>query len=183
MKYYFEETGGGDGKIEISVYVKPKEEEMGFRAHTFDIYSKLSPFWWADPDNARVYESNELPRDMLYSIKHGTEIFEVPEEKADTWQLSDLEYKKIERKMVGNQRKAIKLLDDCHNAEDIYKVYSKYIEPTGLLTSEFVGRANQILSLPGMPFTSEIGFAGCMDALRFQSVMKEAEINIQNKQQ
>ena len=79
------------GKIILKAYVEPKEHKGGHCAYIYDMDEKLHEFCWVHPDKARVYDSSELPEEMLYSFTHGINDFRVNISNGETWQLSDLE--------------------------------------------------------------------------------------------
>lgn len=117
MKIYFEETGettdNGITTIEFQMYVKPNKYG---EAYTYDLYGNLTPFSWADKDQARRFNHQELPPELWYSFTHGIDTATLPEEKRDNWQPGDLHYKHLTKDDVKKEKK---------RAEEFLKEFTK----------------------------------------------------------
>jgi hypothetical protein len=171
MKVYFEVGGCGGGEIDITAYVSPKLQDGGYCAYEYDLYGKRHEFSWVEPDTARVYESSELPADMLYSIRHGVNEFRVDISKGDDWQLSDLRYDKVDKKKVQATLKGLRLIDGCKSLDDVYDVWVKYIKDN-YMPFDFVQKGLAIIGQAEHPMMNgELGLYGMTNSLMFHEIM------------
>lgn len=175
MKIYFEETGWAaleEGpRVELTAYVSPKEHSDGYEGYEYDMCGKRHPFEWVNPDEARVFDSSELPEEMLYSFKHGVNEFTVEESKARDYKLTDLKYDKVDRKKIQSTMKGVKLIDGCKTLDDVYDVWVKYIKDA-YMPFVFVQKGLAIIGHAEQPMVNgELGFYGMANSLRFYEIM------------
>ena len=175
MKIYFEERGRGyfKGKQQVSImaYVSPRPHSHGYEGFEYDMWGKRHAFSWAHPDEARVFDSSELPEDMLYSIKHGVNDFTVEESKSKDYKLTDLKYDKVDRKKIQSTMNGVKLIDGCKTLDDVYEVWEKYIKDA-YMPFEFVQKGLAIIGQAERPMVNgELGLYGVENSLMFHQIM------------
>ena len=175
MKIYFEERARGDfgegPQVEITAYVSPKAYEEGYEGYEYDMWGKRHSFCWAHPDEARVFDSSELPEEMLYAFKHGVNDFTVEESKAKDYKLTDLKYDKVDRKKIQSTLKGVKLIDGCKTLDDVYEVWEKYIKDA-YMPFEFVQKGLAIIGQAERPMVNgELGLYGVENSLMFHQIM------------
>lgn len=168
MKVYFEEVGGGDGKVCLRVYVNPQEDGSGYQ---YDLTGRKHKFWWADPDEARVFEHTELPKDLLFSIRHGVDEVEVDEDKFENWTFDDLIYSKVERESVKAYNEFKKMMPNIKTVDDFKAAYPT-IKKCGFITEDIVKTLFNVMSIPKTKVhNGEIGIAFMMDRMNYSEAV------------
>lgn len=173
MKVYFEATCSTwrDGKevdVYVHAYVNPTEEDDGYKGYQFNEDGNKYVFYWAEPDEAKVYDSKDLPKDLLYSFRHGVCDFKVPDDKGDNWTPEDLIYTKVDRKRLATLRKVKKALPDVKTLDEFWKLYP-LIKQCGYVSIEMVDTLFGLIQLPRTPmYNGELGMAWAQDVANFQ---------------
>lgn len=168
MKVYFEECGSGDGQIFINVYVNPQEDGSGYQ---YDLTGKRHKFWWADPDEARVFDHTELPKDLLFSIRHGLDEVAVDEDKFENWTFNDLIYKKVDRESVRAYNEFQKMKQNIKTVEDFKNAYPT-IKKCGFITDDIMKTLFRVMNIPSTPVQNgEIGIAFMMDRMNYSEAL------------
>jgi len=170
MKVYFEASGGELGgdkytRIFVTAYVSPTKD-----GHDYHFTSKgeRSQFSWVHPKDARVFDSKDLPRDLLYSFKHGVWRFDLPGDKADNWTPEDLIYEKVDRKRLAPLRRVQKALTDVKTLEEFWKLYP-LIKKCGYISGDMIETLFRLIGIQRTPmYNGELGLAWMQDVEMFQ---------------
>lgn len=127
----------------INVYVNPTDDGEGYQ---YNIEGKLDKFAWCDYTKAKCVLSSDLPDEMWYSIKHGSNDFKYPaKEGEDDLEKEDIDinqlvYDKIEPKHVRLYNEAKKATKEIHTIEHLNAFLPK-IRDAKYLPIEFVHKA------------------------------------------
>ena len=172
---YFSETGGGMGKVSIQAYIiKPNGEKAYYRNDGNENTFSCTLF-----DGLKC-DASELPKEMLFSFRHGISNFEVDESlKGYKWKLEDLKYEVIDEdewnKEQQNLKSALAQIDSCKTISDVYDLYDKYLRNRHI-PYEVIGKAFKIFKHePDMTniFNGEIGAFAFEQTFLFVSIMEE----------
>lgn len=184
MKVYFEVTGYSgipkEGNYhDITAYVKPTRDGYG---SYYSVDGKLKKFAWCDSKRAKCIDSSELPKDLWYSFRHGTNDFCQPAKKGE-YELenadiciADLKYEKVSPKQVAMYKKAKKAADDIKNIEELKAFYPQIKElkwVPGNFVRKVLSLANQ---MPAPAIKGELGFAHFCTWLRYSTVIKALDL-------
>ena len=170
MKVYFEKTGYGLGNIMITAFVSPTNDGGGYY---YNLEGKKRKFWWCNPEWSEVYDSKDLPKDLLYSFHHGVNNFEVPEDKADSWTPEDLIYTKVEREQCTAFCKVKKALPNVKSLDDFWKLYPD-IKKSGFISGEIINKLFELVGIERTPVCNgEIGIAFYQDRMIFKAICDE----------
>lgn len=155
MKVYFEEDGIGSEGISISIYVKPTTDGHGYH---YDPNGDLTKFAWVNPEEARVFNSSELPDDLWYSIQHGLEEARVDESKEGKWTFDDLKYNKVNPEEVEAYIEANKRIEDIKTIEEFKDLYP-IIKKSNRINRKFIYKLFSFFDdIPDVPLVNgEIG--------------------------
>ena len=179
MKVYFEVTGGGTRKNgyyhHITAFVKPTGDGHG---HYYGVDGKLIQFAWCNSIKAKCIDSSELPKDLWYSFKHGTEDFyqlakegEYHLENADIC-ITDLDYEKVSPKQVTMYNKAKKAADDIKNVEEL-KAFYPQIKELKRVPANFVRKVLSLVNQSPAPVVNgELGIASLYTSLKYSAIIK-----------
>ena len=170
MKVYFEERGRGMGKIHILAYVNPTGDG---HAYTFNSNGKKCIFAWAHPKEARVYNHTELPKDLYYSIKHGSCDMHVPEEKRLRWEFDDLEYLKIDKEQVRATKIVHDKIKEVKTIDDFKKLYP-HIKRCAYYIPECVYKLCELCGIGEVPMINgELGIAYYKQVFIYNALLKK----------
>lgn len=174
---YIEESGGGNGNVWMKVFIVLPNGEKAYYTREGEI-SRFS----CGCSCAHSFQANELPKDLLFSFRHGTHSVEAKWELGDyKWNFDDLEYERIDEEKWNKEQQNIKsareLIDTCKTIDDIYTLYDKYLR-NAHTPYDIIFKAFKILQYePNLSdlFNGEIGKFGFEQSLVFFSIMKGYE--------
>lgn len=156
MKVYFEHTGGSLKTASLQVYVDPTGDG---HAYHFGADEQKYLFAWANPKKARVFESDELPKQLWYSIHHGVDNVEVPIDKVANYEWSDVSYRKVSKTRIEAYKKVLSKIDDVQTIEDFKALYP-LIKKCGIADNRIMDKLFQFCNTPDVPvYNGEIGIA------------------------
>ena len=184
MKVYFEVTGCGgspeDGNHHcITAYVKPTRDGHGYY---YSVDGKLKKFAWCDSKRAKCVDSSELPKDLWYSFRHGTNDFCQPAKKGE-YELknadiciADLKYEKASPKQIAMYKKAKKAADDIKSIEEL-KAFYPQIKGLKWIPGNFVRKVLNLANQKPTPaIKGELGFAHFCTWLSYSAVIKALDL-------
>lgn len=160
MKIYFEQKSWGGDNIDLDIYIKPfcTDEDKGAGCYYNDD-GKLCNFYWVHPKEARVFDTKELPKELLYSFKHGTSQCSVDTKKIDNWTFDDLIYSKVTPKMTRAYNKLMKEIDKITTIEEYHKLYPLVLKGNRI-NEKIIDTFFKIQKVPNIPvINGEIGIA------------------------
>lgn len=193
MKIYFECKGRGPYNKELTkkhfnilVYVKPRNGE----GHKYDSKGNLQSFYWANPRESLSFNEEELPEEMLYSIKHGScnmhlwidsdKLKDIDEDKIlltykknKTEFLSSVEYYKISKEDVENYNKVLEQVKEINDIEQFKSFYlsNKYVQEN--LISEVMYKLLSLVNVKkSFIINGEIGFAYFNDIQQYLGILE-----------
>ena len=183
MKVYFEVTGGGPGDDgyyhHIIAFVKPTGDGHG---HYYAVDGTLIQFAWCNSIKAKCVDSSELPKDLWYSFRHGTQDFYQLAKKGEyhlenaNIDISNLKYEKVDPKQVKMFNKAKKAADTINSIEEL-KAFYPQIKGLRRIPANFVKRvlylANQS---PALVINGELGIACFYTSIKYSAVIKALDL-------
>lgn len=171
---YFSETGGYDDKVTIHAYIiQPNGEKADYGRS-----GKISEFKCVLFDSVS-FNANQLPREMLFSFRHGTSFFQVNKSlRGYKWKLEDLEYEPVDEKKWKEEQICIKMarkrIKGCKNIGDVYELYDKYLRNRPI-PYDIIFEAFKIFKYePNLNnyFKGEIGMFAFEQSFAFVSIME-----------
>lgn len=193
MKIYFECKGWGPynkertkKNFDIQVYVKPKNG----KGHQYDSKGNLQFFYWANPRESLSFNEEELPEEMLYSIKHGScdmhlwidsdKLKDIDEDKIlliykknKAEFFSSVEYDRISKEDVENYNKVLEQVKEINDIEQFKSFYlsNKYVQEN--LISEVMYKLLSLVNAKKSPIINgEIGFAYLNDMYLYLGILE-----------
>lgn len=177
MKVYFETTGGGNGKLWLTIYVNPTDDGHGY-FYTCD--GTEAKFAWTHPSEAVVFDSEELPEELWYSIQHGTHQVELDAKKRKSWTWDDLEYHKVTKESVAAFEEVKKRIDDVKTLEE-YKELYPLIKKSEVISQRVMDKLFALSELPELDVmkarNGEIGIATYQKMLYYIALLKKHGID------
>lgn len=171
---YFSETGGGCGKVSIHAYIlQPNGEKAYYRRYgdknefSCTMFSRVS------------FKASELPKEMLFSFRHGTHFFYADESlNGYKWGLMDLEYEVVDKHKLEEEQmcfmKTRNHIDKCKSIGDVYKLYDKYLRDRPI-PYDIIFKAFKIIKYEPNDanlFNGEIGIYAFNQSFAFVSIME-----------
>jgi hypothetical protein len=173
MKVYFEERGYGMGKVSIKAYVNPTKDG---HAYSFNSDGKKYIWAWASPSRARVYDHTQLPEDLWFSIKNGSDDMKIPENKRENWDFSDLSYHKIEKEQVKATKYVYRQIKNVKTLDEFKKLYP-YIKKCAFYIPEVVYKLCELCGVGEVPMVNgELGLAFYKQVCIYNHILKELGI-------
>lgn len=170
MKVYFEERGWGAEKIFLRAYVNPTKN--GY-AYSFDANGKKYSWCWAKPIKAVVYDHTQLPQDLWFSIKHGSCDMEIPKNKRESWDFSDLIYDKIDQEAAKAAKYVYRQIKMVQTMDDFKKLYP-YIKKCAYYIPEVVDKLCELCGIGKVPMVNgELGIAFYRQVCIYNHLLKE----------
>lgn len=181
---YLAETGGGEGYVDISMYIVLPNGDMA----DYDEEGKISRFTSARYGE-KSFRAKELPEDLLFSFRHGVNHLLVDEKlSGHKWTFDDLIYDKVDKEKWEEERQNIKtarkLIKTCETIDDVYTLYDKYLREVPI-PYDIIFKAFKIFKYePDLSdlFNGEIGAFGFEQSIVFFSIMQDYETKKNNKQ-
>jgi hypothetical protein len=171
MKVYFEPTGWTAKKSILSVFVNPQDDGSGYH---YSPDGTLHQYWWARPYNARVFEEEEIPEPLRFSIQHGVESVMVPKEKEDSWTWDDVEYMRIEPEWGEALLEVNKRIDDVKTFEEFAELYP-LIKKSHVVSHKVMNKLMGLYSQPDVPVRNgEIGIAALQKMSIYEQLLIKA---------
>lgn len=173
MKVYFETNGGGNGKLWISVYVNPTDDGHGY-FYTPD--GTECRFAWVHPSEAIVFDSEELPEELWYSIQHGVHFLEIDVSKRKNWTWDDLEYNKVSKEQVEALIAVKERINDVKTFEEFKELYP-LIKKSNVISHPVMDKLFALSGLPELDVmkakNGEIGIATYQKSLYYKALLIE----------
>ena len=181
---YLEETGGGGGYVDVDIYIVLPN---GDKAH-YNREGKISRFACTS-SGAKSFQAKELPKDLLFSFRHGVNDLRVDEKlEGYKWTFDDLKYDKVDKEKWKEEQQNIKaarkLIDTCETIDDVYTLYDKYLRKVHV-PYDIIFKAFKIFKYePDLSslFNGEIGMFGFEQSIVFFSIMQGYETEKKNRQ-
>lgn len=160
MKIYFEQRSWGGDNIDFDIYIKPFYTQAVEGAGLYyNSDGKLCSFYWVHPEKAKVFDDKELPKELLYSFKHGTRRCSVDAGKKNNWTFDDLIYDKVTPEMTRAYNKLMKELDKVTTIEEYHKLYPLILKGNRI-NEKVMDTFFKIQKVPDIPVVNgEIGIA------------------------
>lgn len=168
MKVYFEETGFGDGEIDITVYVKPRKDGAG---HHYDAMGNLFEFWWAEPDDALVIEHKLIPKHLWYAFRYGEAHWTMDAKYKFTID-NVLKYAKCSKRTIEQVRAERKLKNTIiNNEQDIINILP-LIDKCKYIPHNISARIFEIANMNKAPIINgEIGIASFYNTINLSAYL------------
>ena len=175
---YLEETGCGGGYVSIDMYIVLPNGYMAY----YNREGKISCFTRSQVSSKKSFQAKELPKDLLFSFRHGVHYLRVDEKLREyKWTFEDLKYDKVDegkwKEEQQNIKTARKLIDTCETIDDVYTLYDKYLRKAHI-PYDIIFKAFKIFKYePDLShlFDGEIGMFGCEQTMVFLSIMQGYE--------
>lgn len=155
MKIYFEPRGSSEDNIDFDIYIKP----IKGCGHYYTSNGELTDFYWANPKRAKSFDTKELPKELLYSFRHGIWHCSIPKKKKNNWTFEDLTYDKITPKMTRAYNKLMRELNKVSTIEDYHKLYPLILKGNRI-NAKIIDTLFKIQKIPNiLAINGEIGIA------------------------